>query len=101
MQEEMGFSDALLALKRGEKVARAGWNGKDQWVCAMSGLKLPPNNSTEPGPKVNDRTAQFIGVDQPLDSQPYLVLKNQQGKWQPGWVPSQGDLFAHDWMLVE
>lgn len=99
--EERDFGWALQCLKSGKKVCRAGWNGKDQWVCMMSGLKLPPNNSTEPGPKVNDRTAAFIGADQPLDSQPYLVLKNQQGKWQPGWVPSQGDLFATDWQIAE
>lgn len=101
MSTNIDFGVALLALKSGKRVRRIGWNGKDQWVCAMTELNLPPHNSTEPGPKVNARTAQFIGHDQPLDSQPYLVLKNQQGKWQPGWVPSQGDLFADDWQVIE
>lgn len=28
----MNFGQALEALKNGEKVARAGWNGKGLWV---------------------------------------------------------------------
>lgn len=97
----LNFSTALEHAKAGQRIRRSGWNGKDQWVCVMSGLKLPPHNSTEPGPKVNARTAQFIGVDRPLDSQPYFVLKNQQGQWQPGWLASQADLLAEDWEVVE
>lgn len=97
----MDFSTALHLLKKGNKLQRKGWNGKDQFVVMMPALYLPPYNSQEPGAKVNDRTAKHIGVDVPLDSQPYLALKNAQGKWQPGWLPSQGDLFAEDWMLID
>ena len=32
---------------------------------------------------------------------PHLDLKNAQGIMQPGWVPSQGDLFAEDWVIIE
>lgn len=93
----MDFGVALAALKNGHKVARHGWNGKGQFVVMMPALYLPPHSSTEPGPKCNDRTAKHIGVDTPLDSQPYFALYNAQGKWQPGWVPSTGDLMAEDW----
>ena len=31
---------------------------------------------------------------------PHLDLKNAQGIMQPGWVPSQGDLFAEDWVII-
>jgi hypothetical protein len=97
----MDFSMALFMLKRGHKVARLGWNGRGQWCVLMPGLKLPPFSSQEPGAKVNDRTAKHIGSDTPLDSQPYFALWNAQGKWQPGWVPSTGDLLADDWAVVE
>jgi hypothetical protein len=96
----MNFSTALNLMKRGCKLARKGWNGKDQFVVMMPALYLEPYNAQIDGPKVNDRTAKHIGKDAPLDSQPYLALKNAQGKWQPGWIPSQGDLFAEDWELV-
>lgn len=96
-----GFPNALTELKRGKKMRRRGWNGAGQWVVLMAGLLLPPYSSQEGGAKVNDRTAQHIGVDTPLDSQPYFALWNAQGKWQPGWVPSTGDLLAEDWEVVE
>lgn len=97
----MTFGEALECLKCGNKLARQGWNGKSQWVVMMPSLYLPPYNSQEPGAKVNDRTAKHIGVDIPLDSQPYFALFNAQGKWQPGWTPSVSDCLAEDWEVVE
>lgn len=98
----MNFGEALETLKRGaNKVTRQGWNGKGQWVVLMPSLKLPPFSTQEPGAKVNDRTAKWIGEDTPLDSQPYFALWNAQGKWQPGWVPSVADVLAEDWTLAE
>jgi len=97
----MDFGEALALLKAGKKVARDGWNGKGQWVVLMSGLELPPYSAQGVERKVNDRTAHIIGEDTPLSSQPYLVLWNAAAQWQPGWVPSQGDLLADDWGIVE
>lgn len=90
----LDFSEALLAAKDGYKIARSGWNGKNQYVVMMPALYL------EAG-MVNGRTRKYIGEETPLDSQPYFALMNAQGKWQPGWVPSQGDLFANDWCIVK
>ena len=96
----MNFGQALERVKQGSKIAREGWNGKCQWVVMMPSLYLPPYNTQEPGAKVNDRTAKHIGVDAPLDSQPYFALFNAQCKWQPGWTPSVSDCLAEDWILV-
>ena len=101
MIEKFNFSEALDALKQGAKIARHGWNGKNQFVVLMPALYLPPYNTQGTERKVNDRTAKHIGEDTPLDSQPYCALFNAQGKWQPGWLPSQGDLFAEDWHVVD
>jgi hypothetical protein len=97
----MTFGLATEVMKKGRKVARKGWNGKGQWVVLMPSLYLPPYSTQAPGAKVNDRTAKHIGVDTPLDSQPYFALWNAQGKWQPGWVPSTSDCLADDWHIVE
>lgn len=97
----MNFGHALEMMKLGKKVARSGWNGSGQFVVMMPPLYLPPFSTQEPGPKVNDRTAKFIGEDTPLDCQPYCALFNAQKQWVPGWVPSQGDLFAEDWVVVD
>lgn len=97
----MPFGLAIEAAKKGLKIARKGWNGKNMFVVYMPSLKLPPFNTQEPGPRVNDRTAKFIGNDTPLDCQPYFAMFNAQKQWIPGWLASQSDMLADDWMIVE
>lgn len=77
------FSDALMWLKEGKRVQRAGWNGAGQWVVLID----PGNAMYTKG-----------GASAPM--QPCLGLKNSQGNMQPGWVPSMGDLLADDWLVV-
>jgi hypothetical protein len=94
------FGVALDFLKMGRRVCRQGWNGKGMWIVMMPALELPPYNTQAPGAKVNDRTAKHIGPDTPLDSQPYFAMWTAQGQWQPGWLASQADMLAEDWMLA-
>jgi len=99
--QNLPFEVALRRAKDGCKIQRAGWNGPNQFIVVMPALYLPPYNTQGTERKVNDRTAKWIGEDNPLDCQPYFALYNAQKKWQPGWVPSQGDLFAEDWLVVD
>lgn len=77
------FSDALMWLKEGKRVQRAGWNGSGQWV-----VLIDPGN------------AMYTKGGSSAPMQPCLGLKNAQGNMQPGWVPSMGDLMATDWQVV-
>lgn len=96
----MTFGLAIEALKKGKRVARAGWNGKDQWVVHMSAMSLPSYNTQDTERKVNDRTAKWIGKDTPLETGAYFALWTAQKIWQPGWVPSTSDCLADDWQIV-
>ena len=100
MGKNMSFEQALIQLKNGVKMAREGWNGKGMYIVLMPGLYLPPFNSQDTNRKVNDRTAKIIGEDKPLDSQPYFAMYTAQGQWQPGWLASQADMLANDWMII-
>lgn len=97
----MPFGHAIEAAKQGYKIARRGWNGKGMFVVYMPPMQLPPFNSQEPGKKVNDRTAKFIGPDAPLDCQAYFAMYDTQKRWIPGWLASQTDMLADDWFIVE
>lgn len=97
----MEFGEAIKALKDGKKVAREGWNGKGMWIVLMPALQLPPHSTQESGTKVNDRTAKHIGVDTPLDSQPYIAMWTAAKQWQPGWLASQADILADDWVTMD
>jgi hypothetical protein len=76
MNEYGTFSQALEWVKDGFKISRSGWNGKGQFIQ----LQTPDEHSKM--------------------SLPYLYLFSAQGDFVP-WVPSQGDLFAEDWMGIE
>ena len=77
----MNFSVALEAMKQGNKVARASWNGK-QWVMH----RYPDGTSIEGYPPM------AIGN---------FCLKNAQDCMQPGWVPSTADMMANDWDIAK
>jgi hypothetical protein len=87
------FSTALVLLKRGERVTRAGWNGKRQWVVYQ---KAYPD-----GIPINKNTAEATGIPEGTLCRfaPYLMLLNAQGVFIP-WLASQGDLLADDWRRV-
>lgn len=70
------FGDALSLLKRGTKVARAGWNGKGMWLE----LQVPDANSKM--------------------TLPYIYMKTADDKVVP-WLASQSDMLAEDWGVVE
>lgn len=97
----LSFGYAIEFAKRGHKIARAGWNGKNMFVVYMEPLYLPPYNTTDTMRKVNDRTAKWIGEDKPLDCQPYFAMYNAQEQWIPGWLASQSDMLAEDWCIIE
>ena len=98
MVHKFNFSHALAALKGGKKVARQSWNGANQWVT-VSNLETARVHSKQLWSKNNEHFAEEVGgfVEVP----PCLSIKNAQDQIQMGWVPSQGDLFANDWVIVD
>jgi hypothetical protein len=95
-----GIGWAVARMSDGKKVRRAGWNGKGMFIVLMPELQLAPFNQQDTQKRVNDRTAKWIGEDQPLNCRPYIAMFNAAKEWQPGWVCSQADLLAVDWELA-
>ncbi len=85
------FSGALIELKYGSRVARAGWNGKGMW------LKLIPAGSWEIAPGVLDSKSENPCNPEPL---PWIGMKTADGHFVP-WLASQTDILADDWLIVE
>lgn len=94
----VSFSEALAALKRGERVARAGWNGKGMW------LRLESPDAfigTLDGALSDVRVLRGFRL---LDGtyvqvRPYITLKTADDGLVP-WVASQTDLLAEDWEVL-
>lgn len=77
----MSFGHALVALKAGAKVARAGWNGKGLWLE----LQVPDKHSK--------MTLPYVYLNYPDDS------AFTAGARVP-WLASQTDMLADDWQIV-
>jgi len=86
----LNFGQALEALKRGEKVARVGWNGKGMWLVLQKGY---PD-----GIPINRNTAEATGLPEGTVCKflPYIMMKTATGEFVP-WLASQTDVLAEDW----
>ena len=89
----MNFGIALDLLKKGVKVAREGWNGKDMFVVYQKGY---PD-----GIPCNAQTAKAWGMNEGdlFKCEPYLQIKMVNGS-HAMWVPSINDVLAEDWSVV-
>ncbi len=77
----MDFGASLQELKRGNKVARSGWNGVGLWLE----LQTPDANSK--------MTLPYIYINYPDDA------KTTPGAKVP-WLASQTDMLAEEWSIV-
>lgn len=84
----MSFGLAIEAAKKGKKITRAGWNGKNQYVelatridyCNIAGDRVNVNHEA-----IGSRAFAFVGTS----------------GVQLGWLASQADMLADDWRIVE
>ena len=85
------FGMAIEALKLGEKVARAGWNGAGQFVYLVPAASYPAQTGI---------AKAHFGADAMVPYRAYLALKTAQGDVAT-WAPSCSDALADDWQIVE
>ena len=91
----MNFGQAIEALKAGKKVARAGWNGnRVPGASKMWLVYMPPFTVEYP----NERTRAH-GITDAFDCGGYIVMWTAKEVWQPGWLASQEDMLAEDWVI--
>jgi hypothetical protein len=93
----MTFGLAIEALKRGQRVARAGWNGKGMWLILVPGT---------PKADLREGTPYAKALGQPsCEILPHIDMwtVNAEGRraMLPGWLASQSDMLAEDWLIVE
>lgn len=93
----MDFGDALRALKDGQRVARAGWNGKGMWLAlSCNGTRQVPADGfwsahNAEHARENGGTATVL---------PSITMKTATGEILMGWLASQTDMLAEDWQVV-
>lgn len=90
----MDFGMAIIALKRGECVARKGWNGKGMF------LTLQPGSEVD-GPNMRNDGAKNYYEEHKVKIAPHIDMKAADETYIVGWLASQTDMLAEDWEIVK
>lgn len=98
----MNFGQAIELMKRGERVARSGWNGKGMHVRLAKGQHpLVPSERTEPlVDGVASSLFDFGGKNSSI-YMPHFVMRAASGAEVRGWLASQTDMLAEDWGIAQ
>ncbi len=86
---DFDFGIAIMHIKDGKRVCRAGWNGKDQFVFLIKGTSL--QNVLQYG------YGEYVGEPTIVD---VLAIKTTKNEIQIGWLASQTDMLSQDWQIV-
>ena len=85
------FEEVIYGLKQGRKYARIGWNGKSMFIFMVAGSQFKVNR--EP-------LMSILGENTEISYSPHIDICFAPGKIAV-CNPSQQDMFAKDWLLVE
>lgn len=85
--EAFGIGEAVKAMHNGNRVARAGWNGKGMWLALVDGNRWA----------FDDRNLPLLSGEVRL--LPWVGMKTADNGFIP-WLCSQADLLAVDWSIV-
>lgn len=84
----MDFGKAIQLLKEGKRVARKGWNGKNQYIELATNISYINSNK------------ETINAEHEAIGNKAIAFVGTSGV-QLGWLASQADMLAEDWIIVE
>jgi hypothetical protein len=96
MDKLMKFGDAIEALKAGARVARQGWNGKGMYLWLLPAATVKAEWCREA--HLKEKAESNGGEIECLGS---IRMFTADKKVLTGWLASQTDMLAEDWMIVE
>lgn len=91
VNENLNFSQALIALKGGQRVCRNGQNGRHTFLFLV------------PGSTFNVNRPPLMGIypeGTPITYHGHIDIKTTDDKVMP-WTPSHSDMLAEDWMICD
>ena len=88
----MNFGEITELLRDGTRRAcREGWNGKNMWIYVEVGKTIPFS-------VLRDPIKSWLNGDMIVLS--HFNMKAADGKLVCGWLASQTDMLANDWMIL-
>ena len=93
IQTTMDFSDAMRAFQNGKLVQRKGWNGKGMFLFRTMG-----NSYRVTKGKLQ---SEIFGEGATVINNAHTDMRTADGSVCIGWLASQGDMEATDWIVVK
>lgn len=84
----MNFGEAIIAVQKGNKIKRNGWNGKNQYVELATCISY------------KNTKGEVINCNHDAIGNKALAFVGTSGV-QIGWLASQADMLATDWEIVD
>jgi len=87
-------------MNEGKRISRVGWNGAEMWVAHIPASTAHVNNLTAHNePEWVIRLAREEGGAVHFPAK--FALKDTNNHIQVGWAPSQADMCANDWIVLD
>lgn len=96
----MNFGCVITGLKNSLKFARKGWSGKGMFIYLTTGTIIPVVNLKKETAN-NLLGEQHLECDMTIEIKSHIDMKAADGNVTVGWAPSQVDMLAEDWEVVE
>jgi hypothetical protein len=97
--ENLTFGQALEAMQSGHAVCRSGWNGKNMFLLFVPPYKVPIGDVWGRS-QINQEFLKSRGLDH-LAIQGHIDMWTADNKLCVGWLASQMDMQATDWMIYQ
>jgi hypothetical protein len=82
----MTFGKAIEAVKKGARISREGWNGKEQYIELATCLSY------------KNTKGEIVNANHDAIGNNALAFVGTSGV-QIGWLASQADMLAEDWRV--
>jgi hypothetical protein len=94
---KMKFGEAITLLNAGHPVTRQGWNGKGMFLVKAGGYSVPAEDA-RPNGIITKEFLKGRGLTH-LEILPHIDMWTAQNTYLAGWLASQSDMLADDWMV--
>lgn len=110
--ENVSFGVAIEALKEGKRVARQGWNGKGMFIFERPADEIEVGLIIDKVKSLPQSVKDFFKEKDEKESPSeqgitkvkfgsYLCMYAADGSIVNGWLASQTDILAEDWVILQ
>lgn len=98
MINNQNFGQAIEALKAGKRVSREGWNGKGMFLFLLPAGTVPTKAIHDPA--LREVVEAQLGGDT-FEALGSIRMFTADKKILTGWLASQTDMLAEDWVILD